>query len=121
MRLALAALLRIAAGREVPDAGEPDDHGHDDEAHHRVVEHRVGVERLPASLDVLLVLLEAGAALVDGAHWGVSPPLRRQALRAAGRVNPARCPSVEGSSSIQSAPAASLDQGGELTPRRTTR
>src|SRR5205823_8576399 len=106
--------------REVPDAGEHDDHRHDDEAHHRVVEHRERVERLPASLDVLLVLLELSAPFVDRRHQTLSPPLRRHVPRAVGRVRPLR-PFVVTYSSTSSDPAASFDHGGDVTPSRTTR
>src|SRR5205807_736330 len=72
------------------DRRKPDDDGHDDEAHHCVVEHRVGMERLPARLDVLLVARELRAPLVErgrlpGGHYSDPPP-----PRAAGLVKPAR-------------------------------
>ena len=67
--VAAAARVGIRAGREVPDGREPDDHRDHDEAHDRVVEHRVGEERLPALLDVRLVLGELLAPLVGAGHY----------------------------------------------------
>jgi hypothetical protein len=55
----------VAGCRIPPDDGEPDDDEHDDERHDRVVPHGPREERLPALLDVSLVLLEDAAALDD--------------------------------------------------------
>src|SRR5262249_36134594 len=100
------------------DAGEGDDHDDDDEAHHRVVEHREREERLPALLDVLLVLRVLGAARLQGGarlrDHGCGLP------RIVGETSPARG-GAAGASSTASPPAASFDHGGEETPSRTTR
>src|SRR5205085_6743679 len=100
----------------VPDEREADDHGHDDEAHDRVVEHRERVERLAVALDVLLVALEGGALLFEGARGHYSG--RPVTPRALGRTRPLPAGAAVSS---RSRPAASADHGGEETPRRTTR
>ena len=111
----------VARNRPLPDDREPDDHDHDDERHDRVVEHRVGVERLPARLDVLLVLLEDAPPLDDAiAQPSTAPrPFVGAAPRGAGRIRPSR--SGAGGGTTGPLPAASFDHGGEVTPSRITR
>ena len=106
----------VARRRVLPDDREPDDHADDDERHDRVVPHRVREERLPALLDVLLVLLEDPAALDDRGRWpSASPPAAMPGKAGALAVAASR------SSSSGPVPAASFDHGGDVTPSRTTR
>src|SRR4029450_93000 len=103
---------RPFVGRELPDERERDDEGDHDQAHHRVVEHRVRVERLPALLDVLLVPLVLRPALLEAPrrHYFFAP-------LETGAMSPE--PAGGGGPGC-SLPASFGDQGGDVTPTRTT-